>query len=400
MYIECTNGTPVVDTLGHLPPLPLHIDYRSKTSHGVAILSEQDEAGIHHALQLHDRVHQIYLDLPPSFLQKCLGLMDTSFPMLENLWFRADEIATLTLPKAFLAPNLHRLYLPGIGLPRRLRLVTSTVSLVTLVLWDIQASSYFRPRLLVARLSSLPHLKELSIGFAVPIPRPSAERELLGEKGIPVTLPKLKSLWFRGLSPYLESLVAQIRAPLLKRLRITLFNQISFALPHLHYLINTEIFTAAVSFDHNYVSITTDYQRRRQYHEPLHLRVMCKQLDWQIDCAAQICSALFPALSVVTQLKLDFYDKTLPTEWQNGGIDSTTWHDLLRSFIGVEFLHIGDGLLAELSRALQTDEIGSDPGFLPDLRYIGASDNLFASFIDTRRVVGRPIRFLARWPFI
>ena len=58
---------------------------------------------------------------------------------------------------------------------------------------NIRASGYFRPRLLVARLQSLPQLEELSIGFSIPIPRPSAERELLGEQGTPVTLPNLKT---------------------------------------------------------------------------------------------------------------------------------------------------------------------------------------------------------------
>ena len=90
----------------------------------------------------------------------------------------------------------------------------------------------------MARLRSLPQLEELYIGFSIPIPRPSTERELLGEQGTPVTLPSLKNLRFKGVSAYLESLVAQIRAPLLEQLDITLFNQIAFALPHLSHLIN------------------------------------------------------------------------------------------------------------------------------------------------------------------
>jgi hypothetical protein len=126
---------------------------------------------------------------------------------------------------------------------------------------------------------------------------------------------------------------------------------------------------------------------------------MCKQLDWQIDCAAQICNALIPALSGVERFTLDcFYRFQIPTELQNGAIDSTTWHELLRPFIGVKELHIDPGLLEELSRALQVDEVGSDPGFLPNLQSIAAEDNLFTSFIDTRRVVGRPVEFFG--PFL
>ena len=87
----------------------------------------------------------------------------------------------------------------------------------------------------------------------------------------------------------------------------------------------------------------------------------------------------------------------IPTEWQNGEIDGTTWHELLRSFIGVKELYIDDALLEELSRALQVDEVGLDPGFLPNLQSIHADDNLFTSFIDSRQVVGRPVQFVMEY---
>jgi hypothetical protein len=247
----------------------------------------------------------------------------------------------------------------------------------------------------VARLQSLPQLKDLYIGFSIPIPRPSTERELLGEQGAPVTLPSLKYLQFKGVSAYLESLVAQIRAPILEQLGITLFYQIALALPHLAYLINiTEAFklpSAAVDFYRNEVDVTAAHHGSEW--GPFFFCVICKPLDWRIDCAAQICHGLIPALSCVEHLKLRNH-REVPTELQNGTIDSATWHDLLRSFIGVKELYIDKRLLEELSRALQVDEVGSDPGFLPNLRSIHAADNLFTSFIDTRRVVDRPVQFL------
>ena len=403
MHIQCTNGTPILDTLDHLPPLPLLIKYTNT-------MTEEDEFGICHALRLHDRVRHISLHLPPSTLHKCLVLMDNHFPMLEHLSlsFTVDKITTLSLPKAFLAPNLHHLAIPGIKPLKRLRVLASTVSLVKVVLWNIQASSYFRPRLLVARLQSLPQLEELSIGFSIPIPRPSSERELLGEEGTPVMLPKLKYLRFRGVSLYLESLVAQISALLLERLDITLFNQIAFTLPHLSHLINsTEGFKlpiAQVLFTRNGVTITTARHNASPSNLPFLLRVRCRQLDWQIDCAAQICSALIPILSDVERITLYFYEKVLPTEWWNGEIDGTTWHELLRSFIGVKELRVYVGLVKEVSRALQVGEVGSEPGFLPDLHNIVSNswvfreENLFASFIDARRAAGRPVRYIPGQP--
>ncbi len=214
----------------------------------------------------------------------------------------------------------------------------------------------------------------------------------------PVTLHNLKHLSFQGVSAYLECLVAQIRTPLLERLDITLFNQIAFVLPHLSHLINTtEAFklpTATVFFG-NEVSIFTDHHITQRYEGAFTLRVMCKELDWQIDCAAQICCALMLPLSGVQELRLDFDGSVMPITWWNGGIDGTTWHELLRSFIGVNELRICAALLEELSRALQVNDVGLDPGLLPGLQaivfYGKRADTLFDSFIHARRVAGRPV---------
>ena len=281
-------------------------------------------------------------------------------------------------------------------------MLASTDSLVKLELSNIQTSSYFRPRLLVARLSSLPLLEELFIGFSIPLPRPSTERELLSEAA-PVTLPGLKTLRFKGVGAYMESLVAQIRAPLLKRLEITLFNQIAFALPHLSSLISiTDAFklpNAVVGFDHNklYFTMVHDMHDSSEW-GPFSISVICEPFDWQIDCAVGICHTLITALSGVEDFMIGCpYGFQIPTALENGGIDGTTWHELLRSFVGMKELYLNEVLLEELSRALQVDEVGLDPGFLPNLLSIHAADNLFAAFIDTRQAVGRPVQFARRW---
>ena len=390
MRIQCTNGTPILDTLDHLPPLPLHVEYRHFST-------GKDDLGICHPLRFHDRVCYVYLHLSSSILHECLMVMANHFPILEDLSLMSnvDSSTALTLPKAFLAPNLRCLALSGIGLPKRLRLLASTISLVKLTLWDIQASSYFRPRLIVARLRSLPQLEQLAIGFSVPIPRPSTERELLGEQGTPATLPNLNTLAFQGVSVYLESFIAQIRAPALKWLYITLYNQIAFTLQHLCHFINTteglEIPVVKVSFWYDSIYVTTS--NSAWLDAPFFIQVKCWPLDWQIDCAAQVCTALAPALLVsdVEKFILDVYDYAV--KWPDGEIDETTWHELLRSFVGMKELRIETGLLQELASALRMDELRSDPGFLLDLQEIVAARNLFTSFIDTRQVVGRPVRF-------
>ncbi|KAH9062569.1 hypothetical protein EDB83DRAFT_2384745 [Lactarius deliciosus] len=104
-----------------------------------------------------------------------------------------------------------------------------------------------------------------------------------------------------------------------------------------------------------------------------------------------------PALSGVGELWLRFYEQMMPTEWQDGEIDDTTWHELLRAFIGVKKLHLCAALSQELSRVLQADDIGPDLGLLPDLQEIVSEDelsdvdDLFSSFTHTRRIAGRPV---------
>ena len=112
MHILCTNGTPTVNTLEHLPSLPLFIDYRDATS-------KQDKLAIRQALLLRDRVRHIDLHLPPSIFQKLLKLMNKPFSTLEHLSlsYSTEEDTNLILSKTFHAPNLRHLTLLGINLP-------------------------------------------------------------------------------------------------------------------------------------------------------------------------------------------------------------------------------------------------------------------------------------------
>ena len=415
----CTNGTPIVDTLDHLPPVPLFIDY--PMSWTARAISSEDELAIYHALQLHDRVRRIELCVSPPALDKSLRVMDKPFPILEHLslsfsWYNTS-LTPLKIGPLFLAPNIRYLYLPGIRLPKRLRLLSSSLSLVTLKLTNIQASGYIRPRLLAARLESLSQLEELSIGFSTPIPRPSAERLLLGKEGTPVMLVNLKTFTFQGVSAYLERLISQIRAPVLMELDITFFNQLAFTLNHLSHFVNiTEQIkfprTATIHFNPG-KSITLIHARREApdySYSRFTLKVMCKSLDWQIDCAAQICGALMSALSGTENLIISRKRRSkrrsnsmremllVGTEEDetDDTIDPTTWHELLRLFVSVKELTTHN-LSVALSRALEVDEIGLDPGLLPDLQelvsdYRGEdADSLFGSFIHARQFAGRPV---------
>jgi hypothetical protein len=404
MQLICTNGSPVVDMLAHLPPMPLAIDYQYATR----IAGAPDCTGISRALQLRDRVRRVVLDMPSSSLDNLLVLMDEPFPILEQLTISSTTVGmSLILPETFLAPNLRQLTLSGITLPGELTLL-STISFVTLTLTNIQATSYFLPKHLASRLRSFSQLEELTVSFSIPLPRPSSERELLDALESPVTLPTLRRFTFKGVTAYLDSLVAQIRAPLLELLIITLFNQIVFALPHLSNFTNAtpglKLPIAKVIFKHDGVSLVTENRTPQMgdRESGFGLRVICKQFDWQIDSAAQICRSLMPILTCVEELTLDFDGKEISTEWQNGAVDGAVWHELLRPFVGVNTLRVCRSLVWELSCALQSDDVGLDPELLPALQVIcrlGEDDRekAFAPFIDARRIAGRPVRLLD-WP--
>jgi hypothetical protein len=99
------------------------------------------------------------------------------------------------------------------------------------------------------------------------------------------------------------------------------------------------------------------------------------------------------------RLMLYFDGHRIPTEWQNDGVDDTTWRNLLGPFAGIWELCICRATLAwELSDALQLDEIELDPALLPRLLLLHAPGldavhevNVFTPSVNALRVAGRPM---------
>ena len=395
MCLLLTNGSPSIDTLSHIPPLPLFIDY-SET------ITSKDEDNIHVGLQQHGRVRQVILQAPSSSLRIRLEQMNNLFPTLGDLSLLSTttETMSLALPETLQAPELRRLSLHGIGLPNGMPLLSSAIALSTLSLTHIQAPCYFPPGYLVTHLQGLPHLEELSIGFATPIPLPSSEGGLLPGLIPPVTLPALKRLTFRGVGIYLDNLVAQINTPLLLQLSLTLFFELAFALGNLtEFVHRTEGFrclVARVIFDQDGASIDAVLYEQRGIVK-LNLQINCEQLDWQIDSAAQVCSALGDVLSAVQVFTLDLDMAGMPSDWENT-LDNTQWHELLLPFIGVKKLHIGFSLTNQLFQALESVTEGLVSELLPELQElevpfeIDYTTNAVSTFMEARESIGRPIR--------
>jgi hypothetical protein len=401
MYLLLTNDSPSIVALNHLPPLPLVIQYSDRAR----TIARNDDDNIHLGLQQHGRLRGVILQAPSSRLRMWLEPMNKLFPRLGDLSLLSTttEETSLVLPESLQAPDLYRLSLHGIGLPKGLPLLSSTTALSILSLTHIRESFYFPPGHLVTQLQGLHHLEELSIGFAIPIPLPSDEGNLLPAPIPPVTLPTLRRFTFRGMSVYLDNLVAQLNTPLLERLDLTLLFELVFTLVNLtEFISRTEGFgclVAGVCFNKDGASMGAgNYQGNYEQRviEKLRLYVNCEPLDWQIDSATQVCSALGEVLSAVEELTLDLKVDGMPSDWEKL-LDSSLWHELLLPCIGVKKLYIGSSLTLELSQSLDSVPGGLVLQLLPELQELnvqlemGHSKNVFSLFVETRESVARPV---------
>ena len=405
MCLCLTNNSPSIHTLCHLPSLPLVIDYSDETR-----MARKDENNIHLGLQRHGRVCRVALQAPSSSLRILLKPMNKPFPRLGDLSLLSTTTEELSpvLPETLLAPFLRRLALHGIGLPKGLSLLSPMIALSTLSLTHIPYSCYFPPGHLVTQLRGLYCLEELSIGFAIPIPLPSSEGQLLPAPIPPVTLPALRRLTFRGVGVYFDNLVAQINTPLLEQLSLTLFFEVAFALVNLtEFIHRTERFrchVARVIFNKEGASIYADHYEQcifgKFFKSSLNVNVNCETLDWQIDSAAQVGRALGNVLSAVEELSLDLDADVMPSFWEIT-LDSTVWHELLLPFIGVTKLYISFSLTLELSQALELVPGELVLELLPELREleveleIDYAKKVFSAFVEIRESAGRPVHLWA-----
>ena len=238
LHLICTYGVPVADMLAHSPPFPLTVFYIDRHRK----MTAEDEEGAMLALSHRDRVRHIAIKMPALELGKFITVMDEEFPILERLFMSSltKEETSLTIPVTFRAPNLRRFDLWYTALPIRSPLFTSTAGLVFLWLGGIPRSAYFPPTYLLTRLSLMPQLERLGIGFHSPPPNSDVVSQLLFIPIITqVTLPNLRLISFRGVSAYLECLLARISTPVFGMLEVGFFDQLTFPVPHLLQFVQT-----------------------------------------------------------------------------------------------------------------------------------------------------------------
>jgi hypothetical protein len=346
-------------------PLPLIIYYPAIPDK----ISTADEESAILALQQRDRVRRIHVTTLTAVLCNLFKSMDCDFPMLErlSLHLSTETRAGLGLPEKLQAPLLRHLTLSHISLPIQSQLLRQAENLITLRLWNVPPSSEFNPAHLVAQLLRMHHLEVLLVHFYTAI---SKRRFESPAQPMPITLPSLRVLAFRGGSTYLEGVLSRINAPHLSTLNVELFNQLTFNLGRLlQFIRRSDEFrfrSVEMHFDNEFVSVIVDPNRERGGTHPFLVQVRCQPLGWQATCTLQICHALGPVLAGVQRLTLGFHkDGTMP--WQDE-IDLEKWHELLRTFAGVQRLRLSGDLVGDLYRFLQLGEGELPLDLLPQLR--------------------------------
>jgi hypothetical protein len=351
LRLLCTNTTPVSRLLHIWPPFPIIVLFTSP-------FPAVDKNGVENiiaALECRDRISNIDIDdIRGPELEKLVTVLHEPLPLLTRFLLYSIDESVPVLPETFLggsAPRLQRFGLGGIPFPSFPKFILSSAHIVALSLYDIPNSGYISPKVMATCLTALPHLEFLEIEFR------SLPSGLLQSSPPPLTraaLPALSGLRFSGASEYFEDFVARIDMPRLTRLNITFFMDLIFDIPRLRNFIDRteglKLFNqAAIEFSAPMIMIAFGLEPSPQF----KLGIRCERLDWQLTSLTQIFSEQLPLLSHVEQLKLrEFPWEDL--EWKDDpDMDSSQWLELFRLFVAAQSLHVSEGLVSPVARALQ-----------------------------------------------
>ena len=300
LRLVCSTRTPT-DTLDIWPALPLEIedyDYETKGVDNIIALLERSE--------IVRRISQI--ELWDVHLEDISEAMEVPFPELTDLsLYHKDETEPVVpLSDLFLggsAPRLLYLHLGLIPFPGLPKLLSSATHLTYLYLFNIPHSGYISPEAMVACLSLLTNLDSLCFEFQSPQSRPDRE----SRRPPPSTrtiLPFLTGFSFKGDCEYLEDLMARIDAPRLNGMGITFFNDIVFDAAQFTRLIsNTSMFNtfheARVSLGYD---IAIKFSSKASGDEELEIKILCRELDWQVSALEKVCASSLSPLFTLEDL--------------------------------------------------------------------------------------------------
>ena len=411
LELVCTERTRARDTLDIWPPFPLIIMWTNEYSdyppgsmdHVIAVLERSD------------RVCRVDLTVVRSWdLKMLLPAMQEPFPELTQMELRLnDEIdETVVVPDSFLGgstPRLEDLCLIGIPFPGLPKLLLSATRLADLHLDDIPHSGYFSPDAMVTALDTLTSLEKLFLQFHSPrsCPDQASRRSPPSTRSV---LPVLTYFRFKGVSEYLEDLVARIDAPQLIYPDITFFNDTVFDTPQfIRFIIRTPTSRAFRKAHIVFRDRVAKFKISSQAsgYGKLKVKISCRGLDWQVSCLEQVCTSCLPPVQVSMLEDLYIYDDELPLapqDWKDNNIENRLWLELLQPFTAVKNLYLSEDFASHIAPALQELVEGRATEVLPALQSIflerlepsGHFQEGIQQFVAARQVDGRPIA-VSRW---
>ena len=401
LQLHCTYGTPVLKTLGYWPPFPLVISYgaihRPPTP--------EDENNIMAALEHTDRVRSIRFTVSSTLLKK-LSTISKPFLELEDLVLLPEDNSQLTLPNTFWwGHRLRTLHSTRIAFASLPQLLTPSQNLVDIQLDEIPGAGYFSPEAFVYALCGMTQLQSLSVHF-LPCPPRRNYLSLPPLPGDRVVLPVLTRFRYRGISKYLDILVARVDAPRLNDIDITFFNQPTLEASQLaHFIGRIESWRTPLRADilssRGAISITLT--RPEALSTRLKLQVSCEQVDWQLSFISQICDHLSVFLSGVENLGVETAGHSnVPDD-----MEDEQWLRLICAFGGARDFRVASAFATDISRALLLADEGHN-NVLPALQNLhilqsvytgGSSGDSVESFIAQRQLSSLPVNIYVQPDF-
>ena len=381
LRLVCTLETPAKYRLDVWPTFPLIVQGYGP----VGSVSAMDNviAGLGQC----NRVCQVaFSRLAGWQLENVLAAMQVSFPELTRLHLRSGDETPPVIPDSFLggsAPRLQFLQLNNLPFPGLPNLLLSATQLVDLQLYGIPHSGYISPKEMVAFLTMLSSLKYLCLEFQSPQSRPNWESQLPPRKRS--ILLALRYFRFRGVTEYLEQLVACIDTPQLGRMDITFFNQIDFDFPRLtQFIYITPTLRACdeahVRFDDSNAEVELRCPTSRNRTRVLWIRISCKEPDWQLSSIEQACNSSLPTFSTVEDLYIERRSWEILV-WKDNAIENSLWLEVLLPFTAVKNLYLSTEFAPGIAAALQELVGRRMTEVLPSLR------NIFVMNLEDRRSI-------------
>ena len=396
LQLDCKSKSDMEATLDIWPALPVNI-------HAYFYRNYADEDGIIGALRNRDRIAGInFQGLTCSTFEKCVALMQQSFPVLSSLRLsvRNPEIAYVT-SDAFLggsAPRLKSVSLTGIRFPALAKLLSSARDLVDLDL--SHPSTDISLEAMVTCLSVLTRLQSLTVNFGQGTsffyptnqsPNPSTH----------TVLPALTKFTSRGPYKHLGDFLNRIHTPLLEDGDLEFDDVPNFDSPQVSQFIHrTGMFNLPSQFDVYIrkwvlVKLSSSIGPEKQFN--ISFSGFDFVLYTEVHLMEQICTRYPPLLSNIERLELNGAD----VKYRYLYPLNAPWLEFLQPFTAVKILHLSESaMMLGVSRTLRELSEEEATGVLPALHTLllerdreDASEaaRLVEPFIATRKHSEHPV---------